>query len=165
MLQRAIKNNSIMPSSVKKTIPLTKKILGKKDLLLFAEIITEKLSEFNGSVEHLRKMLKENSNTNSIPGNIHEHGSDEETRMKNSILCQRESQIITGMLKALDRIHNHTYGICLECTKANHPKINFTETSVLEKISTIRRNSGNFIEFERLKAYPAAKTCIIHAKK
>lgn len=164
MLQSAIKNNSIMPSRIK-TKPLTKRVLGKKDLNHFTEVIEEKLSEFNGSVEHLRKMLKENNNTNSIPGNTLEHGSDEETRMKNSILCQRESLTIVGMLKALERIKNHTYGICPECAKLNHPKINFKETSILEKISTIRRNSGNFIEYERLIAYPAAKTCIIHAKK
>jgi RNA polymerase-binding transcription factor DksA len=160
----AIKKNSIMPSRIK-TKPLTKKVLGKKDLNHFTKMIEEKLSEFNGSVEHLRKMLKENSNTNSIPGNVHEHGSDEETRMKNSILCQRESQTIVGMLKALERIDNCTYGICPECAKSNHPKINFKEVTVLEKISTIKKNSKNFIEFERLVAYPAAKTCIIHAKK
>jgi len=165
MLQSAIKNNSIMPSRIK-TKPLTKKVLGIKDLNHFTEVIEEKLSEFNGSVEYLRKMLKDdNDNTNSIPGNIYEHGSDEEIRMKNSILCQRESQIIIGMLKALERIKNHTYGICPECAKINHSKINFKETSMLEKINTIRRNSGNFIEYERLIAYPAAKTCIIHAKK
>lgn len=165
MLQSAIKQNSIMPSRIKKQIPLTKKVLGKKDFSHFTGIINEKLSEFNGSVEHLMSRIREKSGNNSIPGNVNEHGSHEESKLINSILCERDSIAIIGMIKALERIKNHTYGICPECTKINHPKINFTETSILEKISTIRRNSKNFIEYERLIAFPAAKTCIIHAKK
>jgi len=154
-------------SAKKKVIPkqLTRKVISRKDREFFASLIKEKLHEFNGSVEHLLNAIKENGHDNCIQGNVFEHGSEEQTKVTNALLCERDKKTVIGMIKALERIENGTYGVCPHCVIENHKKLNFKEVTITQKISTIKKNPNNYIEFERLKAYPAAKNCIRHTKK
>lgn len=151
--------------SAKNVIPkqLTRKVLSRKDNEFFESLIKEKLHEFNGSVEYLLNAMRQNGHDNSIQGNILEFGTEEQSKLINVLLCERDKKTIIGMIKALQRIKNGVYGICPHCVMENHKKIK--EFTNVQNINTIKKNPNNYIELERLQAYPAAKCCIKHAKK
>ncbi len=98
-----------------------KKKYSKEELAEFEAIITEKLDESNKELKYIKEALsrKNETGTESTAGTLKmlEDGADTAERENLMQLAARLSKFIQQLEKAKARIHNGTYGICIETGK------------------------------------------------
>ena len=91
------------------------------ELKEFVEIILGKLEESRSELNYLRETLskKNDTGTNDTAGNskVMEDGADTAEKENMNQLAVRLQKFINNLEKALMRIKNGTYGVCIESGK------------------------------------------------
>jgi RNA polymerase-binding protein DksA len=91
------------------------------ELKEFEEIILGKLEESRSELNYLRETLskKNDTGTNDTAGNskVMEDGADTAEKENMNQLAVRLQKFINNLEKALMRIKNGTYGVCIESGK------------------------------------------------
>lgn len=91
------------------------------ELKEFEEIILGKLEESRSELNYLRETLskKNDTGTNDTSGNskVMEDGADTAEKENMNQLAVRLQKFINNLEKALMRIKNGTYGVCIESGK------------------------------------------------
>lgn len=116
--------------------------MNKRDLKKFEKLLLEERARLSGSVQNI-----EEASRNSTTGNEHtgdfasyaEQGTDNNTLETALTIAGAESDRITEIDDALERIRKGTYGIC--------------------------EGSGKPIPVKRLEAFPAARFSIEHQEE
>lgn len=106
------------------------------ELLVFKEVILEKLTKAQGSYNSFAIKKNPGNGTKDTETNFNllEEVSEVMSKEESQILANRQLALIKSLEAALVRIENKTYGIC--------------------------RKTGNLIPKERLMAAPHATLCI-----
>ena len=98
-----------------------KKRYSAAELKEFEEIILGKLEESRSELNYLRETLskKNDTGTNDTAGNskVMEDGADTAEKENMNQLAVRLQKFINNLEKALMRIKNGTYGVCIESGK------------------------------------------------
>ncbi|MCC5945500.1 MAG: TraR/DksA family transcriptional regulator [Bernardetiaceae bacterium] len=107
----------------------------QEDLREFEVIINEKLAKSRDELEHLKSSIlrAEGESNRSTLGNF-DDGADALEKEQLNQLAARTQKFIAGLERALFRIKNGTYGICID--------------------------TGKLIPKERLRAVPHTQQCI-----
>jgi len=87
----------------------------KAKLAKFKKNILEKMEEINESIQGIRSSnldVDENSLFSDNSSEDHDEGTESHEVEKNFLLISRESDYLTNLEKALQRIDDGSYGIC-----------------------------------------------------
>ena len=87
----------------------------KAKLAKFKKNILEKMEEINESIQGIRSSnldVDENSLFSDNSSEDHDEGTESHEVEKNFLLMSRESDYLTNLEKALQRIDDGSYGIC-----------------------------------------------------
>jgi len=111
-----------------------------KDLAYFKEYLLKKREALLKELGYLKESSLQTSfqeysgNNSTYSFHMADHGTDSQEREKAFLFAHREGRFLDHLDRALERIEDGTYGICMEC--------------------------GHLISRERLEAVPHARLCI-----
>jgi len=112
----------------------------KKDLEKYEKLLLEKRAQLIEEFGHLKKAAMDNTikeNTGDLSSysyHMADQGTDAMEREKAFLFASKQGRLLYHIDEALRRIHNNTYGDCMEC--------------------------GQPISTDRLTAVPHARMCI-----
>jgi len=95
----------------------------KKDLEYFKKLITDEQNKVLKDMGYLKETLLESTirdasgDHSAYAFHMADQGSDTYDREKSFLLAARENKYLQGLLEALDRIKDGTYGVCQICGK------------------------------------------------
>ncbi len=154
---------AVLTKTKEKKFPqLDKRVLSADDIAKFKEIIENEIKETSSfHEENLLEIYsgKGLANENNLSGNNYSFGSQTENINTSVRLAEHANKALRGNLNALRRINEGTYGLCPICVANNHGVIK--DKADWEKV---KNNPENYISYQRLNAYPAAKHCRLHTK-
>lgn len=94
---------------------LTKTYLTKEELKHFEEILLQKRAEVMRDLEIMRAASQEDSEPNpSYSTHLADHGTETLDHEQRFMFIQRDERYLSYINKALERIKNGTYGICVK---------------------------------------------------
>lgn len=97
---------------------LTKTYLTKEELKHFEEILLQKRAEVLRDLEIMRASLQEENNSEDINSSysmhMADHGTETLDREQRFMFIARDERYLSYIDKALERIKNGTYGICVK---------------------------------------------------
>lgn len=107
-----------VPPSEMPTQRLTKTYLTKEELKHFEQILKEKREEVLRDLEIMRASLQDENNSESINSSysmhMADHGTETLDREQRFMFIARDERYLGYIEKALERIKNGTYGICVK---------------------------------------------------
>lgn len=95
----------------------------KKDLEYFKKLIVDEQNKVLKDMGYLKETLMESTirdasgDHSAYAFHMADQGSDTYDREKSFLLAARENKYLQGLLEAMDRIHDGTYGVCQICGK------------------------------------------------
>lgn len=95
----------------------------KKDLDYFKKLIIDEQNKVLKDMGYLKETLMESTirdasgDHSAYAFHMADQGSDTYDREKSFLLAARENKYLQGLLEALDRIKDGTYGVCQICGK------------------------------------------------
>jgi RNA polymerase-binding protein DksA len=111
-----------------------------EDLAYFRRLLNEKRDALLKSLGYIKEAAMDTSLTDysgshsTYTYHMADQGTDSQEREKAFLFAHREGRYLDHLDRAMERIEEGTYGVCLEC--------------------------GNLISKERLEAVPHARLCI-----
>ncbi|MFN3560575.1 MAG: TraR/DksA family transcriptional regulator [Chloroherpetonaceae bacterium] len=106
------------PQSELPTQRLTKTYLSKEELKHFQQILLEKRAEVLRDLEIMRASLQDENNSENINSSysmhMADHGTETLDREQRFMFIARDERYLSYIDKALERIKNGTYGICVK---------------------------------------------------
>ncbi len=97
---------------------LTKTYLSKEELKHFEQILLEKRAEVLRDLEIMRASLQDENNSENINSSysmhMADHGTETLDREQRFMFIARDERYLSYIDKALERIKNGTYGICVK---------------------------------------------------
>ena len=98
---------------------MTQKKWNKKDLKAFKIEVNQKRDELLKSIEEARSraddIIKEGNQSSIYSSHMADAGSDQQSLEHAYAVVNRESNFLSYLDKALQRIIDETFGICFEC--------------------------------------------------
>lgn len=125
---------------------MDKKRYSEKELKEFKEIILDKIQQTNKVLEYLKYSLSDSNKETYNTVKMNEDGPEASDQESICALANRQLSLIQQLEKALERINDGTYGVCIQTGELIEPDrlklVPHTQYSLHAKVSTPTFLSG-----------------------